>query len=158
LEKEEKEYQFEAIPRRNAIYLRGVDEMSTADITSYANTPLLQKVQWINDSSCNLVFDNEEQAMEVAQTLLHEPTASLDHHTLLPAKPFTHNDRSFELFIRVATDEDVKEKGARAKSRYYMIHGTDDEPLTSERKEVRKEHVERMSKNGGDGRDVFSRL
>ncbi|GAN05340.1 hypothetical protein MAM1_0088d04810 [Mucor ambiguus] len=145
---------FEALPRPTAIFLHGVDDMSTADITTYANSPLLVKVEWINDSSCNLAFKTEEDASQVAQTLLSQPVSALDHRTLVAAKPF----QTHPLSIRIATDEDVKERGARERSRYYLLHGVEDQPLGEERKEARKAHMERMQKNGGDGRDVFSRL
>ncbi|KAL0135329.1 hypothetical protein V8B55DRAFT_1555947 [Mucor lusitanicus] len=145
---------FEALPRPTAIFLHGVDDMSTADITAYANSPLLVKVEWINDSSCNLAFKTQEDASQVAQTLLSEPVPALDHRTLVAAKPFENHPLS----IRIATDEDVKERGARERSRYYLLHGVEDQPLSEERREARKAHVDRMQKNGGDGRDVFSRL
>jgi hypothetical protein len=145
---------FEALPRRTAIFLHGVDDMSTADITKYANSPLLMKVEWINDSSCNLAFKTEQDALQVAQTLLSQPVPELDHRTLVAAKPFENHTLS----IRISTDEDVKERGARERSRYYLLHGVEDQPLSEVRKEARKAHLERMQKNGGDGRDVFSRL
>lgn len=145
---------FEALPRRTAIFLHGVDDMSTADITKYADSPLLTKVEWINDSSCNLAFKTEQDALQVAQTLLSQPVPELDHRTLVAAKPFENHTLS----IRISTDEDVKERGARERSRYYLLHGVEDQPLSEVRKEARKAHLERMQKNGGDGRDVFSRL
>lgn len=44
---------FEALPRPTAIYLYGVNEMSTEDVKTYAGRPeTLQKVEWIDDSSC----------------------------------------------------------------------------------------------------------
>ncbi|KAL9542637.1 hypothetical protein MBANPS3_008516 [Mucor bainieri] len=145
---------FEALPRPSAIFLHGVDDMSTADITTYANSPLLVKVEWINDSSCNLAFKTAEDALQVAHTLLSQPVPALDHRTLVPAKPFG----SHPLSVRIATDHDVKERGARERSRYYLLHGVEDQPLSDDRKEARKAHVERMQKNGGDGRHVLSRL
>ncbi|KAI8374916.1 hypothetical protein EDC96DRAFT_423835, partial [Choanephora cucurbitarum] len=150
---------FEGIPRPNVLFLRGVDDLSTSDITSYVDSPLLQKVQWINDASCNLVFESNAQAVEVAQSLLKEPTDSLDHLTLLPAKPFTKEDRTIDLFVRIATDEDVKERGSREKSRYYQLHGVENEtPREANQRKGRMARAERMTRNGGDGRDVFSRL
>ncbi|OBZ91338.1 hypothetical protein A0J61_00600 [Choanephora cucurbitarum] len=158
-EKEEHHYEFEGIPRPSVLFLRGVDDLSTSDITSYVGSPLLQKVQWINDASCNLVFESNAQAVEVAQSLLKEPTDSLDHLTLLPAKPFAKEDRTIDLFVRIATDEDVKERGSREKSRYYQLHGVENEtPREANQRKGRMARAERMTRNGGDGRDVFSRL
>lgn len=149
---------FEALPRPTALFLHGVDDMSTKDITSYC--PSLVKVEWINDAACNLAFDTAEQAQEALKTLLVDPSTQVEHRHLKSAKPFIKDDVTHELFIRISTDEDVKERGARTKSRYYLIHGVeeDESTMSDERKEARKAHRERMKKNGGDGRSVFSRL
>lgn len=151
---------FEALPRPTALFLHGVDDMSTKDITAYCNQISLEKVEWINDSACNLAFTTLEQAQEALKALVSDTTVTVDHRTLVPAKPFI-DDREIphELFIRLSTDEDVKERGARTRSRYYLIHGVeDDKTISVERQEARKEHRERMTKSGGDGRSVFSRL
>lgn len=154
---------FEALPRPSALFLHGVDDMSTDDIMAYVNTPLVTKVEWINDSSCNLVCATPDDALAVASALLPMPQ-ELDHRTLVPVKPFIktidNDDQNITnaLFVRISTDEDVKERGARERSRYYMLYGSKDQPVTAERAEARREHLQRMQKNGGDGRDVFSRL
>lgn len=151
---------FEALPRPTALFLHGVDDMSTKDITKYCNHVSLEKVEWINDSACNLAFTTSEQAQEALKALVAGENITVDHRALVPAKPFVNEqDISQELFIRVSTDEDVKERGARQRSRYYLIHGVeDDKTISVERQEARKEHRERMTKSGGDGRSVFSRL
>ncbi|GAA5806819.1 hypothetical protein MFLAVUS_000167 [Mucor flavus] len=151
---------FEAMVRPTALFLQGVDDMSTKDITAYCNHVALEKVEWINDSSCNLAFSTEEQAQEALANLLTDTSSGVDHRALVPAKAFVDGEgKSHELFIRLSTDEDVKERGARQRSRYYLIHGVEeDKSISSERQEARKEHMERMRKSGGDGRSVFSRL
>lgn len=163
---EEPHDRFEPLPRSGALYLHGVDDLSTAQITEYVDSPLLERIQWINDSACNLIFKTEEIAQEVAQTLLKEPTpgALLSHRKLVPARPYypkVEEDSKatpVDLYIRVSTDEDIKLRGARARSKYYQIHGIEGQDLSESRIEARKRHEERMKKNGGDGRDVFSRL
>jgi hypothetical protein len=154
---------FEALPRPTAIFLLGVDDMSTQDITTYCNQPSLEKVEWINDSACNLVFKTEEEAHSALGTLLADATVAVDHRTLVTARSFVNtaeNDKTHNLFVRISTDEDIKVRGARHQSRYYLIHGKEegDKHLSEERQDARKEHRERMKKSGGDGRSVFSRL
>jgi hypothetical protein len=150
---------FEALPRPTALFLHGVDDMSTKEISSYCHHADLVKVEWINDSSCNLAFTTQEQAQEALKELVVDKDQDVNHLQLTPAKPFVNEDgESFSLFIRISTDEDIKERGARERSRYYKIHGTENENISKERKESRKEHYERMNKSGGDGRSVFSRL
>ncbi|CEG71855.1 hypothetical protein RMATCC62417_07516 [Rhizopus microsporus] len=150
---------FEALPRPTAIYLYGVNEMSTEDVKTYAGRPeALQKVEWIDDSSCNLVFDTAEDAKKVAESILIEAT-DMDHKTLQKAKPFMSDDITCDqLSIRIATDEDIKRQGARERSRYYKIYGIQNEKLPKDKAEARRELIDRMSKNGGDGRSVFERL
>ena len=49
----EKDKNKEAILRPEAIFLHGLDEMSTKDIRTYCNDlPPLEKIEWINDTSC----------------------------------------------------------------------------------------------------------
>lgn len=152
---------FEALPRPTAIFLHGVDNMSTKDIESYCNQENLTKVEWINDASCNLAFKTEEEAFHALESLLEkkEDAITVDHKQLHPAKPFVDAEgKTHSLFVRIATDEDVKERGARQRSRYYMIHGTENMKFSEERKTERKKYFERQEKSGGDGRSVFDRL
>ncbi|KAI9303352.1 hypothetical protein BJ944DRAFT_268563 [Cunninghamella echinulata] len=160
--------------RPEAIYLLGLDNMSTKDINDYCENTGLKKVEWIDDSSCVLVFENEEEAKKAGQQLVSEPSilsnnVQLTTTTLLKAKPFIRanyknqskgeekdnetggegkeqekekegDDEDEEmditrpplipiidqLQIRMATDRDVKTRGARERSRYYLFHGVDD--------------------------------
>lgn len=106
----------------------------------------------------NLVFDTAENAKKMAESILVEAT-DMDHKTLQKAKPFVSDDITCDqLSIRIATDEDIKRQGARERSRYYKIYGIQNEKLPKDKAEARRELIDRMSKNGGDGRSVFERL
>jgi hypothetical protein len=54
------EIEFEGLPRPNAIFLKGVDDMSTSDIKNYCGSADLVKVQWIDDTSCNILQNKQE--------------------------------------------------------------------------------------------------
>ncbi|ORX60366.1 hypothetical protein DM01DRAFT_1404648 [Hesseltinella vesiculosa] len=130
--------------RPEAILLHGVDDMSTAEIKVYCQSTALSKVEWVDDSSCVLVFTNTDEAMQAALLLLQEPT-SWPSSTLLPSKPFErpvpdNGDQPAQeenplmppvkpviksLSIRSAKLTDVKTKGSRERSRYYLFHGSD---------------------------------
>lgn len=74
----------------------------------------------------NLVFANEEVAKEAAEALLvNDVLDPLSTTVLRKAKPFTDpkSERTHDLHIRMATKEDVKEKGARDRSRFYLLYG-----------------------------------
>jgi len=51
--------------RPNAIHLYGVDSMSTREIMEYLGNYAPSWVEWINDSSCNVVFEDEPSANRV---------------------------------------------------------------------------------------------
>ncbi|KAF7727484.1 hypothetical protein EC973_007462 [Apophysomyces ossiformis] len=116
----------EDTPRPNVLFLYGLDEMSTNDIKSYCKGLNMQRIEWINDSSCNLVFATKEEAVAAATALL-EQEVELTHTLLRKSKVHVREDRTFEnLHIRVATTTDVKARGARERSRYYLLHGTEE--------------------------------
>ncbi|KAI9263750.1 hypothetical protein BY458DRAFT_548027 [Sporodiniella umbellata] len=152
---------FEPDPRNVAIYLRGVDDLSTDQVRTYANnSENLVSVEWIDDTSCNLVMNSVENAQALAGELLLEDTLeSLNHRTLLKAKPLVQDEKTVDsLFIRIATEDDIKRRGARFRSQYYKVYGHKGHEISQERVEARKELKERMSRSGGDGRSVFERL
>ncbi|KAI8992271.1 hypothetical protein BDB01DRAFT_777803 [Pilobolus umbonatus] len=144
---------FAPAPRFNALFLLGVDDMSTDEIKEYCNTDKLLKVEWINDSSCNLVLGSFEEVKEIAKSMMQDPTNTLDHTHLLPVKPFIRDGvEQNTLFIRQSTDEDIKVRGARERSRYYALHGVRSSEVSS-----RTGDEDNKKKNGERG-DVFSRL
>ena len=52
-----------AIIKPDTLYLYGTDFMSTRDIKLYIGTQFPQiHIQWINDSSCTISFEDEELA------------------------------------------------------------------------------------------------
>uniref|UniRef100_T1JJE9 Nuclear cap-binding protein subunit 3 n=1 Tax=Strigamia maritima TaxID=126957 RepID=T1JJE9_STRMM len=48
--------------RLNAIHIRGVNEMSTEDIGEYFTNLKFDSIEWIDDNSCNVVWENESLA------------------------------------------------------------------------------------------------
>ncbi|CAG0920220.1 unnamed protein product [Notodromas monacha] len=44
--------------RLNVLHLRGTDELSTAEIFEYFSSYGPRRVEWINDTSCNVVWEN----------------------------------------------------------------------------------------------------
>lgn len=74
-----------------------------------------------------MVFKDGQDAAEAALSLLvSDVDEPLTHTILRKAKVYTREDsnRTFEgLHIRQSTTADVKEKGARDRSRYYLLHG-----------------------------------
>ncbi|KAI8100147.1 uncharacterized protein BX664DRAFT_34661 [Halteromyces radiatus] len=146
-------YYAQRFTRPNALFLYGLESMSTEDIQTYCKDTTLKKIEWIDDSSCVLVYEDESNANDAAHKLLAQPPlnteGSLSSTDLSKAKPFerpTHDNDSNTtadndavplirppvlpkidtLYIRMATDNDIKTRGSRERSRYYLLHGEPD--------------------------------
>ncbi|CDH55641.1 predicted protein [Lichtheimia corymbifera JMRC:FSU:9682] len=145
--------------RPEAILLQGVDEMKTRDIRVYCQDLPLDKIEWINDTSCNLVFANAEVAKEAAEALLvNDVNDPLSATVLRKAKPFTDpkSERTHDLHIRMATKEDVKEKGSRDRSRFYLLYGEgthDFDEFDAYEKARDRANNKQEGHEGGDGDD-----
>jgi hypothetical protein len=58
-----KEWPVEVKRRQETLYLYGTDKMSTEDVFKYFVEYKPQFVEWIDDSSCNVVFDDHGCAL-----------------------------------------------------------------------------------------------
>lgn len=147
--------------------------MSTKDVLQYFEVYGPSHVEWIDDSSCNVVFkdnfsakralyyqlvdsnvtfgEDGEEDSSVAEPSRENTTMSADG-TMVPtvvlvpksknqlqrAKEYIPVQKQHQpiiqsnngLFLRYATDIDVKERGAAAKSQYYAIHGREEPSST----------------------------
>lgn len=114
------------IVRPEAIHIEGVDDMSTADVQQFVKNYLGKeffKIEWINDTSLNVVFRIPEKAEQALTALTPEDLPVPMELTTsrgtkeVPGKPDT------KLSVRMAIDSDKKERNARSKSKYYLMHG-----------------------------------
>jgi hypothetical protein len=112
--------------RPEAVHIRGVDNLSTDDIRLYATTLFSSfefKIEWIDDTSLNLIFESADIATSVIQALSSSHIEGLPPTTLRPAKPLPTGDKLIDgLKIRIALMGDKKERGARDRSRWYLFH------------------------------------
>jgi hypothetical protein len=114
--------------------------MHTNDILAFVddNMPDSQAhVQWIDDTSANVVFKTREQAREAILNFVLHPITSEQ----IAAAPFDLRTAkavitrpSSMLTVRVAQAGDRKRKNAREASRYYLMH-PDEDPTERMRKE-----------------------
>ncbi|KAI7865582.1 hypothetical protein BDF14DRAFT_995340 [Spinellus fusiger] len=114
--------------RPEALFLKGVDTMSTDDIWEYCAGLSLVKVEWVNDTCCNLVFSTSEECTDAAAALLVDSLGkgSLTCKHSLPAKVYISSKtgaKADTLSLRYATSMDTKVKGSHRYSRYYLLHG-----------------------------------
>lgn len=110
----------------NKIHLRGVDTLHTDDIKEYVKSHfgVVDKIEWIDDTSANLVFVSESRAKEAIVALsvveIEDPTA-LPVGEAVSAKSI-EGKPEINLSLRFALSSDKKERGAALRSRYYLLH------------------------------------
>lgn len=114
--------------RANAVFLYGVDNMSSEDVEAYIQNyyPKPFYMEWINDSSLNISYDAAEDAFQFLVNITDADEFDKDDRIeptqLRQTRPHPNSNAVFQ--ARFATTADVKPSGARARSRYYLLHGT----------------------------------
>lgn len=114
--------------RDNALHLVGVDDMSTSDVHTYLSiyhTDSKPRIEWIDDTSLNLVYYSTDDAKVALAHLATAPTDQIGSTEKYPAQANPAKPEA-RLEIRYATDADKKVKGAKDRSRWYLFHPEDD--------------------------------
>ncbi|XP_027059609.1 nuclear cap-binding protein subunit 3-like isoform X3 [Pocillopora damicornis] len=114
--------------RSDAILIHGVNEMSTEDVFAYFRDFAPGSVEWIDDSSCNVVWDDEFTASRVLMAVgkqLENPTVDEDISDAVEVrwKIGPPHPKAKCLLLRLATKKDKKLPGAAGRSMYYLING-----------------------------------
>lgn len=110
------------------VYIRGLDTFNPDDVKAYLaehySTSQLSRVEWIDDSSANFIFQSESAAQEALVALAAVEIADA---TQLPAleditaKGYSKKPDSV-LRVRFAVAGDRKIAGAAERSRFYLLH------------------------------------
>lgn len=82
------------------------------------------RIEWVNDTSANLVFSSDAAAQEALVALCAVEigdATQLPASEVLPAKNFAEKPE-VALQVRFAVESDRKERGAAQKSRFYLFH------------------------------------
>ncbi|KAI1487535.1 hypothetical protein F5X96DRAFT_681161 [Biscogniauxia mediterranea] len=133
------------------IHIRGLDILNPNQVKAYVaehhpEDPV-EKIEWIDDSSANLVFASEPAASQALACLVAGSTRDINQlspRTLLPAKPFSQNPEVI-LQVRPALFSDRKQAGAASRSRFYLLNPEYDPEERRRRNEAR-----RYRDRGGD--------
>ncbi|KIW87649.1 uncharacterized protein Z519_11623 [Cladophialophora bantiana CBS 173.52] len=129
-------------PQWNKVHIRGVDEMHTNDILAFVHDHFSEvgddvHVQWIDDTSANICFSDNDTAKRAHLAFLAAPITveelTNNPFELRAAKQLASRPGSM-LVVRVSRQGDRKKKGARDASRYYLMH-PDQDPTERMRKE-----------------------
>lgn len=132
------------------LHIRGLNTLTTADIRAYVKEhcssaeDLFKRVEWIDDESANLIFDNSEAATDALLALSEEVVA--DELALRPAKPISTHP-GVQLQIRQAIAADVKLPGAKDRSRFYLFNPQYDPDVRAQNRKRRYEEDRGGSQN-----------
>lgn len=134
------------------VHIRGVDDLTTGDLKAFAAehhpADLPTRVEWIDDTSANIVYSTPAAAMEALKSF---SLTSFEHDaTLLPLLPLRpakamSNHPESRLQVRTAISTDIKRPRAHEASRFYMLH-----PEHDPREKARRQ-------KGNDGRRDYRR-
>jgi len=78
-----------------------------------------KRIEWINDTSANIIYHHPDHAKEALISLSANPDASLPTTEMRPAKPSSMKP-DVELFVRQALVSDKKIQNARLYSKFYL--------------------------------------
>lgn len=117
----------------NKIHIRGLDTVNETSlkefVAAHAGAASLQRVEWVDDTSANLVFGSDASAQEALVALSAVEIADatqLPPLELLPAKAFAPRPE-VALRVRFAVETDRKVKNAAERSRFYLMNPEEEE-------------------------------
>jgi hypothetical protein len=115
-------------PTPHKIHLRGLDNLSSSDVEAFASEHFsgakLDKVEWIDDTSANLLYETPTLAMEALMAFADADIGDISQIPplrMIPAKPVPSHPET-QLHIRLAVAGDRKQAGARERSRFYLFN------------------------------------
>ena len=105
------------------VHLRGLDDLTTDKILKgvreVCDLELYRRLQWIDDTSANMVFDTETAAADTLAALSAEEES--EPLRLRAVKSLEALGGS-QLQARMAVEADVKVAGAKDRSRFYLMN------------------------------------
>lgn len=121
-----------ADPAPEKVHIRGLDELTTTDIKDYISeyypSDDFVRVEWIDDTSANIVYTTSESALNALTSLSDVAPSDLQTIHLLQqrkAKPIASHPGT-ALQVRQAIVTDAKKPRAREASRFYLLHPDQD--------------------------------
>ncbi|MCJ1479044.1 hypothetical protein MMC13_007728 [Lambiella insularis] len=137
------------------IHIRGVDDLTTNDIRAFSighypsHSPL--QIEWIDDTSANIVFENADIASEALASFgLQSDGDMVFLHSLQLRSAKQHPTHpGSNLQVRTAVSTDQKRPRAYQASRFYLMHPEHD-PRERRRRASRTDGEHRSRRYGND--------
>lgn len=135
------------------VHIRGLDSLSTDEVKNIAlehYPESFAKVEWIDDTSANLIYSTPEAGAQalLALTASDQSPDQLSSLQTRPAKRLSSHPLT-DFYIRQATTADVKKKKAYEASRYYLLH-PDQDPRERAKQEGGNRRGPRQRRAGSD--------
>ncbi|KAI9806024.1 MAG: hypothetical protein M1833_004431 [Piccolia ochrophora] len=149
-------------PTPHKVHVRGLDNLRSSDIYAFATEhfPSVQatRLEWIDDTSANIVYDNPANAMKALNSFSIPSREESGLPPLQPRPAKTAPTRpEARLEVRLAIIEDRKRPGARERSRFYLFN-PDEDPGERRRREGHERRNSGISgASGGTARERRSR-
>ncbi|KAI1468950.1 uncharacterized protein F4812DRAFT_425287 [Daldinia caldariorum] len=126
------------------VHITGLDVMNPEEVKTYVAEHFpeepLERIEWIDDSSANLLFSSESVAPRALSFLSaqdKQDVSQLPLRQLIFAKPFSKRPEVV-LQVRLAVASDKKQAGAASRSRFYLLNPEYDPEERRRRNEARR--------------------
>ncbi|KAI8958524.1 hypothetical protein F5Y11DRAFT_34463 [Daldinia sp. FL1419] len=126
------------------VHIRGLDVMNPEEVKAYVAEHFpevpMERIEWIDDSSANLLFGSGSVATRALISLAAQnidDASQLPLRQLLSAKPFSKRPEVM-LQVRLAIASDRKQVGAASRSRFYLLNPEYDPEERRRRGEARR--------------------
>lgn len=138
--------------RKDAVYLYGVDVMSTKDVLSYWKDHGPTFVEWLNDSACNVLFADEYACKRAMVYRGHPLPPTRENLSAAGCDPtdvanlpflwhqgedFIKSGSNIKLIYRMSTMDDVKKFDGERRTRELWKTGAEPESNKSRRRDRR---------------------
>ncbi|KAI1133887.1 hypothetical protein F5Y05DRAFT_253037 [Hypoxylon sp. FL0543] len=126
------------------VHIRGLDVMNPEEVKAYVaehfSEEPVERIEWIDDSSANIVFSSDLAAARALVSLAVEgiqDVSQLPVRQPLSARPFSRRPE-VSLQVRLAVASDRKQAGAASRSRFYLLNPEYDPEERRRRNEARR--------------------
>jgi len=139
------------------VHLRGLDDLTTRKIEEGVrevyNSDFYRRLQWIDDTSANLIYDTEDAAADALAALSAEDEN--EPLRLRAVKPLEALG-GVQLQARMAIEADVKAPGAKDRSRFYLMNPDYDPDSRPRKRKNIREHGPRFKRTRRLSEDELS--
>ena len=136
--------------KKSTLYIYGVDYLNTEKILEYFHYFSPSKVEWLNDTSCNVIFPSEDNTLQALNTCCLEKIENPEEFENIKrtAIGYQIKDEVIPIFIRFSSEGDVKGEEVKAEnSKFYKWEKKGKKELKNKAIGRKKNRFRRFSKD-----------